>query len=83
MALHGMEQKPVPYREKVKSRKSFQVFKNGSFWLLFRLTNCFTWLCSQWRPRRRGRRLEQEVSGIAFDENDTGWGGSLSVLQDL
>jgi hypothetical protein len=28
MALHGMEQKPVPYREKVKSRKSFQVSKN-------------------------------------------------------
>jgi hypothetical protein len=28
MALHGMERKPVPYREMVKSRKSFQVSKN-------------------------------------------------------
>jgi hypothetical protein len=58
-----MERKPVPYREKVKM-------------VIIQVNhNCFTRLCFQWRPRRRGRRLEQGVSGIAFDENERDGGG--------
>jgi hypothetical protein len=71
----------------VKRKKAGKVSKFSKNWKILVIIqvnhNCFTRLCSWWRPRRRGRRLEQEVSGIAFDENDMGWGGSLSVLQDL